>query len=91
MKYITGIKQAKDRALIENQDLQIMIIKLPSLLIHSSNLNAEMLTPYLQNLPAKLPDSMWTYRKFIHNLQKLKYSLYIMLLLFQKCKVSHGH
>ncbi|XP_071652871.1 intermembrane lipid transfer protein VPS13B isoform X2 [Temnothorax longispinosus] len=57
-----GIEQAKDRALIENQDLQIMIIKLPSLLIHSSNLNAEMLNPYLQNLPAKLPESMWTYR-----------------------------
>ncbi|KAL6262831.1 hypothetical protein P5V15_005621 [Pogonomyrmex californicus] len=57
-----GIEQAKDRALMENQDLQIMIIKLPSLLIHSSNLNAEMLNPYLQNLPAKLPESMWTCR-----------------------------
>lgn len=47
-----------------------MIIKLPSLLIHSSNLNAEMLSPYIQNLPAKLPESMWTHRKFIYNLQK---------------------
>ncbi|XP_050449510.1 intermembrane lipid transfer protein VPS13B isoform X1 [Cataglyphis hispanica] len=56
-----GIEQAKDRALTENQDLQIMIIKLPSLLIHSSNLNAESLNPYLQNLPVKLPESMWTY------------------------------
>jgi len=43
-----------------------MVIKLPSLLIHSSNLNAEVLSPYLQNLPAKLPESMWTYRKFIY-------------------------
>ncbi|XP_012543255.1 vacuolar protein sorting-associated protein 13B isoform X3 [Monomorium pharaonis] len=57
-----GIEQAKDRAFIENQTLQIMIIKLPSLLIHSSNLNAEMLSPYLQNLPTKLPESMWTHR-----------------------------
>lgn len=47
-----------------------MIIKLPSLLIYSSNLNAEMLSPYIQNLPAKLPESMWTHRKFIYNLQK---------------------
>lgn len=47
-----------------------MIIKLPSLLIHSSNLNAEMLSPYIQNLPAKLPESMWTHRKFIYNVQK---------------------
>ncbi|XP_032691389.1 vacuolar protein sorting-associated protein 13B isoform X2 [Odontomachus brunneus] len=57
-----GIEQAKERALVENQDLQIMIVKLPSLLIHSSNLNAEMLSPHLRNLPVKLPESMWTYR-----------------------------
>ncbi|XP_011871179.1 PREDICTED: vacuolar protein sorting-associated protein 13B isoform X1 [Vollenhovia emeryi] len=57
-----GIEEAKDRALIESSDLQIMIIKLPSLLIHSSNLNAEILSPYLQSLPAKLPESMWTHR-----------------------------
>lgn len=57
-----GIEQAKDRALLENQDLQIMIIKLPTLRIHSSNLNAELLSPHLQNLPVKLPESMWTYR-----------------------------
>lgn len=63
---LQGIEQAKDRALIENQDLQIMIVKLPSLLIHSSNLNAELLSPHLQNLPVKLPESMWTYRKSIH-------------------------
>lgn len=47
-----------------------MIIKLPSLLIHSSNLNAETLSSYLQNLPAKLPESMWTHRKFICNLKE---------------------
>ncbi|XP_039314180.1 vacuolar protein sorting-associated protein 13B [Solenopsis invicta] len=57
-----GIEQAKDRALVENQNLQVIIIKLPSLLIHSSNLSAEMLNPYLQTLPVKLPESMWTYR-----------------------------
>ncbi|XP_067209482.1 intermembrane lipid transfer protein VPS13B isoform X1 [Linepithema humile] len=57
-----GIEQAKDQSVIENQDLQIMIIKLPSLLIHSSNLNAELLSPYLQKLPVKLPESMWTYQ-----------------------------
>lgn len=44
-----------------------MIIKLPSLLIHSSNLNAESLNPYLQNLPVKLPESMWTRGKFINS------------------------
>ncbi|XP_070530231.1 intermembrane lipid transfer protein VPS13B isoform X2 [Cardiocondyla obscurior] len=57
-----GIEQAKDRALIENAELQIMIIKLPSFLIQSSNLNAEILNPYLQNLPVKLPECMWTHR-----------------------------
>ncbi|XP_011140226.1 vacuolar protein sorting-associated protein 13B [Harpegnathos saltator] len=57
-----GIEQAKNRALIENQDLQIMIVKLPSLLIHSSNLNADLLNPHLRNLPVKLPESIWTYR-----------------------------
>ena len=70
-----------------------MIIKLPSLLIHSSNLNAEMLSPYLQNLPAKLPESIWTYRKFILEFAKklLFYNKNYNLLLFQKCKVFHGH
>lgn len=71
-----------------------MIIKLPSLLVHSSNLNTEMLSPYLQNLPAKLPESIWTYRKFILKCAKklLFYNKnYYNLLLFQKCKVFHGH
>lgn len=62
---LQGIEQAKDRALVGNQELQIMIIKLPSLLIHSSNLNAEILSPHLRDLPVKLPESMWTYRKSI--------------------------
>lgn len=65
---LQGIEQAKERALVENQDLQIMIVKLPSLLIHSSNLNAEMLSPHLRNLPVKLPESMWTYRKYVYKL-----------------------
>ncbi|XP_020300480.1 vacuolar protein sorting-associated protein 13B isoform X2 [Pseudomyrmex gracilis] len=55
-----GIEKAKDRALAENQDLQIMIVKLPSLQIHSSNVNAESLSPYLRTLPVKLQESMWT-------------------------------
>lgn len=58
-----GIEQAKNRAIVEDRALQIMIIKLPSLLIHSSNLNADLLGPYLQNLPVRLPESIWTYRK----------------------------
>lgn len=62
---LLGIEQAKDRALAENQDLQIMIVKLPSLQIHSSNVNAESLSPYLQTLPVKLQESMWTRRKSI--------------------------
>lgn len=65
---LQGIEQAKDRALIENRDLQIMIVKLPSLHIHSSNLNAESLSPHLQNLPVKLPESMWTYRKSVYKI-----------------------
>lgn len=63
---LQGIEQAKHRALVENHDLQIMIVKLPSLLIHSSNVNAESLSPHLQNLPVKLSDSMWTYRKCLY-------------------------
>ncbi|EZA51369.1 Vacuolar protein sorting-associated protein 13B [Ooceraea biroi] len=57
-----GIEQAKDRAIVEDHALQIMIIKLPSLLIHSSNLNADLLSPHLQNLPVRLPEPIWTYR-----------------------------
>lgn len=62
---LLGIEKAKDRALAENQDLQIMIVKLPSLQIHSSNVNAESLSPYLRTLPVKLQESMWTRRKSI--------------------------
>ncbi|XP_076631853.1 vacuolar protein sorting 13B isoform X1 [Colletes latitarsis] len=55
-----GIEEAKDRALKSDNNLQMLIIKLPTLLVHSSNINFELLTPYLQELPVKLPKSMWT-------------------------------
>ncbi|XP_050594449.1 intermembrane lipid transfer protein VPS13B isoform X2 [Bombus affinis] len=55
-----GIEEAKDKALKSDNKLQILIIKLPSLLVHSSNINFELLAPYLQELPVKLPKSMWT-------------------------------
>ncbi|XP_043519945.1 vacuolar protein sorting-associated protein 13B isoform X2 [Frieseomelitta varia] len=55
-----GIEEAKDRALKNDNKLQILIIKLPSLLIHSSNISFELLAPYLQELPVKLPRSVWT-------------------------------
>ncbi|OAD58896.1 Vacuolar protein sorting-associated protein 13B [Eufriesea mexicana] len=55
-----GIEEAKDKALKNDNSLQILIIKLPSLLVHSSNMNFELLAPYLQKLPVKLPNSMWT-------------------------------
>ncbi|XP_029039570.2 vacuolar protein sorting-associated protein 13B isoform X3 [Osmia bicornis bicornis] len=55
-----GIEEAKDGALKNNKNLQILIIKLPALVIHSSNVNFELLTPYLQELPVVLPKSMWT-------------------------------
>lgn len=55
-----GIEEAKDRALKNDNKLQILIIKLPSLLVHSANINFELLIPYLQELPVKLPKSMWT-------------------------------
>ncbi|KAI4504385.1 hypothetical protein M0802_000856 [Mischocyttarus mexicanus] len=57
-----GIEQAKNRALEEDQHLQILSLKLPSILIHSSNVNFEQLSPYLRTFPVKLPNSMWTYR-----------------------------
>lgn len=79
---LQGIEQAKGRALIENQDLQIMIIKLPSLRIHSSNLNVELLSPHLQSLPVKLPESIWTFRKFFHK------SLALLLFFFCYSKVQ---
>ncbi|XP_076376736.1 vacuolar protein sorting 13B isoform X1 [Megalopta genalis] len=55
-----GIEEAKDRALSADHNLQMLIVKLPTLIVHSSNINIEMLTPYLQELPVKLPKSMWT-------------------------------
>ncbi|KOC70976.1 Vacuolar protein sorting-associated protein 13B [Habropoda laboriosa] len=55
-----GIEEAKDRALKNDNNLQMLIIKLPTLLVHSSNISSELLTPYLQELPIKLPKSMWT-------------------------------
>ncbi|XP_076165604.1 vacuolar protein sorting 13B isoform X1 [Ptiloglossa arizonensis] len=55
-----GIEEAKDRALKTDNNLHMLIIKLPTLLIHSSNINFELLTPHLQDLPVKLPKSMWT-------------------------------
>lgn len=58
-----GIEEAKDRALKNDNKLQILIIKLPSLLVHSANINFELLIPYLQELPVKLPKSMWTSSK----------------------------
>ncbi|XP_015175870.1 PREDICTED: vacuolar protein sorting-associated protein 13B isoform X1 [Polistes dominula] len=57
-----GIEQAKNRALEEDQHLQILSLKLPSIQIHSSNINSEQLSPYLKTFPVKLPKSMWTYR-----------------------------
>lgn len=68
----------------------MMIIKLPSLLIHSSNLNVESLNPYLQNLPVKLPESVWTCRKSNHNFKKflhthiiyvIKYIIYVYIII----------
>lgn len=94
---LQGIEQAKDRAVMENHNLKIMIIKLPSLLIHSSNLNADLLNPYLQNLPVKLPESIWTYRKFILIICiiiaviPLIQLISILLLFFQEYKAFHGH
>ncbi|XP_054006239.1 intermembrane lipid transfer protein VPS13B isoform X1 [Hylaeus anthracinus] len=55
-----GIEEAKDKALKADNNLQMLIIKLPSLLVHSSNINFELLAPHLQKLPVKLPKSMWT-------------------------------
>ncbi|XP_076241466.1 vacuolar protein sorting 13B [Calliopsis andreniformis] len=55
-----GIEEAKDRALRSDDNLQILIIKLPTLLVHSSNVNFELLAPYLHELPVKLPKAMWT-------------------------------
>nr|XP_031825790.1 vacuolar protein sorting-associated protein 13B isoform X2 [Nomia melanderi] len=55
-----GIEEAKDRALNTDNDLQMLIIKLPTLIVHSSNISIEMLTPHLQKLPVKLPKSIWT-------------------------------
>ncbi|XP_012153493.2 vacuolar protein sorting 13B isoform X2 [Megachile rotundata] len=55
-----GIEEAKDGALKNDTNLQILIIKLPTLVIHSSNVNFESLAPYLQELPVVLPKSMWT-------------------------------
>ncbi|XP_047349792.1 vacuolar protein sorting-associated protein 13B isoform X2 [Vespa velutina] len=56
-----GIEQAKNRALEEDQHLQILSLKLPSVLIHSNNINSEQLSPYLKTFPVKLPVWMWTY------------------------------
>ncbi|XP_076650338.1 vacuolar protein sorting 13B isoform X2 [Halictus rubicundus] len=55
-----GIEEAKDRALNADHNLQMLIVKLPTLIVHSSNISIEMLTPHLQELPVKLPKSMWT-------------------------------
>ncbi|KZC08609.1 Vacuolar protein sorting-associated protein 13B [Dufourea novaeangliae] len=55
-----GIEEAKDRALNTDNNLQMLIIKLPALIVHSSNISFEMLAPHLQELPVKLPKSMWT-------------------------------
>ncbi|XP_076295219.1 vacuolar protein sorting 13B isoform X2 [Lasioglossum baleicum] len=55
-----GIEEAKDRALNADHNLQMLIVKLPTLIVHSSNISIEMLTPHLQVLPVKLPKSMWT-------------------------------
>ncbi|CAL7938023.1 unnamed protein product [Xylocopa violacea] len=55
-----GIEEAKDRALRNDNKLQMLIIKLPTLLVHSSNISFELLSPYLQELPVELPKTMWT-------------------------------
>ncbi|XP_015594814.1 vacuolar protein sorting-associated protein 13B isoform X2 [Cephus cinctus] len=57
---VHGIEQAKDRALQEIPNLQILVIKLPVILVHSVNVQPEMLMPYLKVLPVKLPKAIWT-------------------------------
>ncbi|XP_066581689.1 intermembrane lipid transfer protein VPS13B isoform X2 [Prorops nasuta] len=54
-----GIEQAKDNALDTDADLQILVLTMPSLLIHSSNMSTELLLPHLEQLPVKLPKSIW--------------------------------
>ncbi|KAG7190764.1 hypothetical protein KM043_006836 [Ampulex compressa] len=65
-----GIEQAKDRSLKEDQNLEILVLNLPTLLIHSCNVNSDVLSPYLNKLPVKLPKSMWT-----HKIQSFPWSL----------------
>ncbi|XP_076678481.1 vacuolar protein sorting 13B isoform X2 [Andrena cerasifolii] len=78
-----GIEEAKDRALKNDDNLQILIIKLPTLLVHSSNVNFELLAPHLQELPVKLPKSMWT-----NELQSFPWTLSLVEF---HCYMLHQH
>ncbi|XP_046469502.1 intermembrane lipid transfer protein VPS13B isoform X2 [Neodiprion pinetum] len=57
---VHGIEQAKDQALKEDRNLQILVIKTPSLYLNSVNMQVEILSFYIKDLPVKLPRTMWS-------------------------------
>lgn len=59
-----GIEEAKNQALKEHLDLQILVIKAPKIIIHSSNVHHERLNAMSHELPIKLPDNIWLHRNY---------------------------
>jgi hypothetical protein len=64
INFFTDIEEAKDYALKNNLDLQILVIKLPTVKVHSSHIQSEHLPFYLHDLPIVLPKNMWIHRKY---------------------------
>ncbi|KAJ8683631.1 hypothetical protein QAD02_019423 [Eretmocerus hayati] len=54
-----GIEQAKDQALQNDRDLQILVLKTPILKVHSSNIQPDHLSSYIGELPITLPKRVW--------------------------------
>ncbi|XP_023313825.1 vacuolar protein sorting-associated protein 13B isoform X2 [Trichogramma pretiosum] len=59
---LEGIEEAKDAALKSDENLRILVVKLPVIGITSSNTNAEpsnYLSKYAHELPIRLPKNIW--------------------------------
>ena len=61
-----GIEEAKNEALNLNETLRILVVKTPTINIHSSNIQAGLLQKHLDNFPIMLPKKIWAQSKNIY-------------------------
>ncbi|XP_043466399.1 vacuolar protein sorting-associated protein 13B [Leptopilina heterotoma] len=75
-----GIEEAKDRAIRNNENLQVLVVKMPMLLINSAGAQADLLKQHLEILPIILPKSLWTnnHQSFPWKLEILDFQCYTL-------------